>query len=95
MLRRYDAKLRRDRRAFWHASCYIPVMRHLLLVLCLAAAGCAGQVVPIEGQSVAQDEGPSMLGIVAEGACFAGIVAAGVVLMNPGAIGGVGLCTGN
>lgn len=67
-------------------------MRHLVLVLCLAAAGCAGQQVPVEGQAVAYDPSPTVLGAVAEGACMAGIVAVGMVTMNPGAIGGLGLC---
>jgi hypothetical protein len=76
-------------------------MRSLAVLACigLALSGCAGPDIPAQDatgrETVIRDNSPDLLAIVVVGACFAGITAAGVLLMNPGAIGAYGLCTGN
>ena len=63
-------------------------------------AGCTGRDIPVQGAdgqpTVIEDHSAAeAVGVVAEGACIAGIVAIGVVTMYPGAVGGLGLCGGN
>ena len=77
-------------------------MRRLTIpaALLLTMAGCAGRDIPVQGAdgqpTVIEDHrAAEALGVAVEGACSAGIVASGVVTVNPGAIGGLGLCGGN
>lgn len=67
-------------------------MALVALALLMALVGCAGPPVPAAGGPI-PDSGGLTGGMVLQGACIAGIVAIGVVTLNPGAIGGVGLCT--
>jgi hypothetical protein len=73
------------------------MMRVGALLLLLALGACAGQSIPAQdasGSPVTIDTGPTLeqTGVYTPQGVF---IAVGVASMNPGAVGGLGLCGGD